>query len=158
MRGLAALLLAVPATALQAPPAPVPVFKSQVELVYVNVVVRDKNGAPVRGLKREDFALLEDGKAQTITTFGFEEVATESAPAEPATVETAPADAASAEAARAQVPPAERPAASAENPAVLKPASAGAPSAGTSLDSALSGHRLVVLLFDGHGTEQFTTA
>ncbi len=166
MRGLAALLLAVPATALQAPPAPPPVFKSQVELVYVNVVVRDKNGAPVRGLKREDFALLEDGKAQTITTFGFEEVATESAPAEPATVAAAPANAASVEAPRAQVPPAERPAASVETLAVLKPVPAGAPSAGAPLagaplagapsagaplDSALSGRRLVVLLFDGHG-------
>jgi len=52
---------------------PPPVFRSGTELVLVNVVVRDRNGAIVRGLRQADFALSEDDKAQTITSFDFEE-------------------------------------------------------------------------------------
>jgi VWFA-related protein len=44
------------------------------ELVLVNVVARDKKGNLIRGLKREDFTLTEDGKRQAITTFDFENV------------------------------------------------------------------------------------
>ena len=44
------------------------------ELVLVNVVVRDKKGSLIRGLKKEDFTLLEDGKRQDISTFDFEDV------------------------------------------------------------------------------------
>ncbi len=54
---------------------PRPLFRSGVDLVTVNVVVRDKNGQPVRGLTRDDFILTEDGRPQTISTFDFEEVA-----------------------------------------------------------------------------------
>lgn len=62
-----------------------PVFRSGVQTVYVNVIVRDGQGAFVRDLKREDFTILEDGRPQTITTFDFEEVP--SAPAEPLTAQ-----------------------------------------------------------------------
>jgi VWFA-related protein len=44
------------------------------ELVLVNVVVRDKKGNLVRGLKKEDFTVTEDGKRQEISTFDFENV------------------------------------------------------------------------------------
>src|SRR5436853_3167593 len=44
------------------------------ELVLVNVVARDKKGNLIRDLKKEDFALLEDGKKQGISTFDFENV------------------------------------------------------------------------------------
>jgi VWFA-related protein len=44
------------------------------ELVLANVVVRDKKGNLVRGLKKEDFTLYEDGKKQQISTFDFENV------------------------------------------------------------------------------------
>ena len=44
------------------------------ELVLANVVVRDKQGNLVRGLKKEDFTLYEDGKKQEISTFDFENV------------------------------------------------------------------------------------
>jgi VWFA-related protein len=44
------------------------------ELVLVNVVVRDKKGNLIRGLKKEDFTLAEDGKRQDISTFDFEDV------------------------------------------------------------------------------------
>ena len=44
-------------------------FRVESELVLVNVVVRDKQGKPVTGLKAEDFTLLEEGKAQKISSF-----------------------------------------------------------------------------------------
>lgn len=52
---------------------PAPVFRGGTELVLVNVVVRDKNGSVVRGLRQEDFAVTEDGKPQTVSSFDFEE-------------------------------------------------------------------------------------
>ena len=47
-------------------------FKSETELVLVNVTVRDRNGNPVRNLKREDFTLLEDNKPQQVISFDLE--------------------------------------------------------------------------------------
>ena len=62
-----------------------PSFRAGVELIYVNVVVRDGNGNIVRNLKKEDFTLVEDDKTQAITAFDFEEVPSEALPAaEPA--------------------------------------------------------------------------
>ncbi|HUK54740.1 MAG TPA: VWA domain-containing protein [Candidatus Binatia bacterium] len=49
-------------------------FKISTNLVLVNVVVRDSSGNLVRGLSKDDFQLLEDGKQQTIADFGFEDV------------------------------------------------------------------------------------
>jgi VWFA-related protein len=51
-----------------------PVFRSGVDLVLVDVVVRDKSGAVVKGLTAEDFELFEDGARQQIRTFAFEEI------------------------------------------------------------------------------------
>jgi VWFA-related protein len=86
--GLASLLLqsAAPLRAQQpAPPQPAPSQNSKSrepvspirvtsELVLANVVVRDKSGKLVRGLKKEDFTLYEDGKKQDISTFDLESV------------------------------------------------------------------------------------
>jgi Ca-activated chloride channel homolog len=47
-------------------------LKVDVKLVNVFVTVTDDHGAPVAGLKKEDFALLEDGKPQTISVFDKE--------------------------------------------------------------------------------------
>jgi Ca-activated chloride channel family protein len=47
-------------------------LKVDVKLVNVFVTVTDEHGAPVAGLKRENFALLEDGKPQTISVFDKE--------------------------------------------------------------------------------------
>jgi len=47
-------------------------FKLRVNLVQVKVVVRDDKGELVRDLKREDFQIYDQGKLQTITTFGVE--------------------------------------------------------------------------------------
>src|SRR5262245_4837643 len=53
-----------------APPAPPqPTFKAQVEYVEVDALVTDRNGNFVRGLSKDDFQVLEDGKPQTISTF-----------------------------------------------------------------------------------------
>ena len=49
-------------------------FRVNTNLVLVNVVVRDKHGNLVRGMTKDDFQLLEDGKPQTIADFGFEDV------------------------------------------------------------------------------------
>src|SRR6478736_6457973 len=76
-RAQVALLLAftvcAPLTAGQnPPPAPQsqqPTFKLQVDYVEVDVVVTDRQGNLVRDLKKEDFQVLEDGKAQAINTF-----------------------------------------------------------------------------------------
>ena len=44
-------------------------FRSSVNAVEVYAAVVDRNGAPVTGLTRADFTLLEDGRPQTISTF-----------------------------------------------------------------------------------------
>ena len=46
-----------------------PTFSSQVELVTVDVVVLDGKGQLSRGLSRDDFTILEDGKPQPIASF-----------------------------------------------------------------------------------------
>ena len=42
--------------------------------MLVNVTVRDKNGNFVRGLKPEDFTILEDNKPQKVVSFDIENV------------------------------------------------------------------------------------
>jgi VWFA-related protein len=46
-----------------------PTFQTKAELVLVPVVVSDKKGGHVHGLKKEDFAIVEDDKAKEITVF-----------------------------------------------------------------------------------------
>jgi VWFA-related protein len=45
------------------------VIKATSQTVLVDVVVGDRSGHPVPGLKKEDFAILEDGKPQPISYF-----------------------------------------------------------------------------------------
>ncbi|HYM26474.1 MAG TPA: VWA domain-containing protein [Vicinamibacterales bacterium] len=107
-----------------------PIFRSGTELVLVNVVVRDKNGAVVRNLTRDDFSVTEDDKSQTITSFDFEEL------------DKLNADATPREEPQPVLPPkpAARPAESAE----AKDRGAGTPS--VKID--MHGRRLIVLFFD----------
>lgn len=56
------------------PQQPASAIRVTSELVLANVVVRDKSGKLIRGLKKEDFTLYEDGKKQDISTFDFESV------------------------------------------------------------------------------------
>jgi VWFA-related protein len=46
-----------------------PVFSRDIELVKVDVVVSDKSGNPVTGLKQEDFTVLDQGQPQAINSF-----------------------------------------------------------------------------------------
>ena len=51
------------------------VLRTESDLVLTNVVVRDaKTGEVIRGLKQNDFTILENGKAQQISSFDFESV------------------------------------------------------------------------------------
>jgi VWFA-related protein len=54
-------------------------FRTVSDLVLVNLVVRDKQGQPVRGLKASDFTVLEDGKQQQVMSFDVEDVTSERA-------------------------------------------------------------------------------
>jgi VWFA-related protein len=44
-------------------------FKAGVDLVHFSVILTDKQGAPITGLKADDFEVIEEGKAQTISYF-----------------------------------------------------------------------------------------
>jgi VWFA-related protein len=56
-----------------------PTFKLRVDYVEVDVVVSDRQGNLVRDLKKEDFQVLEDGKAQAITNFTLVDIPVERA-------------------------------------------------------------------------------
>jgi len=45
------------------------VLRATSRLVLVSTIVWDKDGAPVSGLTRDDFEVLEDGKPQSVATF-----------------------------------------------------------------------------------------
>lgn len=77
---IAALALWVPSPSARQSVQRRTTFRAGVELIYVNVVVRDGSGNIVRNLKKEDFTLVEDDKAQNITAFDFEEVPSEAIP------------------------------------------------------------------------------
>jgi VWFA-related protein len=44
-------------------------FQAKVHVVVEDVVVTDRKGEPVKGLKKEDFQIFEEGKPQTIASF-----------------------------------------------------------------------------------------
>ncbi len=66
----------------QAPAQPAPTFRSTVNLILVDVVVRDRRGQIVKGLTQNDFQIVEDGKPQQILTFAFEEIERNAQPIE----------------------------------------------------------------------------
>lgn len=92
-RNLITLLMAFTLAAQQ--PDEVPVFRTSANLVVVTVFVRDRNGKPLTGLKKEDFVLSENGKPQTISVFDFQQLAPEpkEAAAAPAVAAAAPVEA-----------------------------------------------------------------
>ncbi len=53
----------------QHPDIPTPTFRSTTRLVQVDVVVTDKAGNPITGLKPEDFTVFQDGKPQPVRAF-----------------------------------------------------------------------------------------
>ena len=66
-------LLVTPLVAQEVPR--VPAFPTKVEALTVDVVVLDASGRPVRGLTKEDFTVLEDGRPQAVVGFEAREVA-----------------------------------------------------------------------------------
>jgi VWFA-related protein len=103
-----------------------PRFRAAVDLVVVNVVVRDKNGNVVRGLKRDDFVVTEDNRPQEVTNFDFEEIDTKAG--EFALPESMPTVLGGVGAAKPAAP------------------AAALPASPTLVD--LHGRRLIVMLFD----------
>jgi VWFA-related protein len=110
---------------------PRPVFRAGTELVTVNVVVRDRNGAVVRGLGRNDFVVTEDARPQTISSFDFEELDREDAAPGPAQETSGPILE-------------RRPA----HPDPARPAAGPSESAGPAAKLDMRGRRLIVLFFD----------
>jgi VWFA-related protein len=77
-------LAVAPWTASQEQP---PTFKREVEVVTVDVVVVNKAGNPITGLRREDFTILDEGAPQAIVNFDVVTLPDEPAPAAPRPVE-----------------------------------------------------------------------
>ncbi len=75
-RALACLLIAGLLTAQQEI-----VFRTETNLIVVNVTVRDSAGRPIEGLTREDFQLFEDDKPQQISVFELQKLGTDPLPA-----------------------------------------------------------------------------
>lgn len=103
-------------------------FKSESNLVILDISVKDKSGKVITGLKKEDFVITEDGKPQTVGVFEFQKLG-DDAPPPPRVA----ADKVATVAARKATAPAEtKPAA--------KPSATGA--------IRYQDRRLVVMLFD----------
>ena len=125
-----------------------PVFHSKVNLILVDVDVRDKNGLPLKGLKQSDFQLFEDGKAQEILNFKYEEVAPTTKAVE--TVSTLAAKNTDKGAVAITTKPVKPAAKPADKPADAPAEEVKAPiDAGQGLTSdQVANHRLWILLFD----------
>lgn len=65
-----------------------PAIKVYTRLVQASVVVEDKHGNPVAGLKKEDFTVLDDKQPQTISVFSVSTNRIPSSPSPPAPPDT----------------------------------------------------------------------
>ena len=65
----AAIAVALCSVSGLAPGAQQPTFRAGVDLVHFGVTVVDRQGKPVSGLTREDFAVVEAGKKQSVQFF-----------------------------------------------------------------------------------------
>ncbi len=73
--GLFAMMLSgQPQTAPRNSDAGVTTFRSDTNLVVVNVFARDKSGRAVTNLKKDDFTVLEDGKPQAVSVFELQKI------------------------------------------------------------------------------------
>ncbi len=119
----------------QQPPAPV--FRANLSLVSVDVIVRDRDGKVVKGLTEKDFEVVEDGRPQEVRTFTFAEIKV-GAPAATTSMNLL----AGVE---------EKVLSNTSPTAANTPASVAAPAPMRSED--LAGRRLVILLFDTSSME-----
>ena len=120
-------------------PAQTPSFRSGVSLALVDVVVRDRSGAVVTGLRGDDFELFEDGVRQQIVSFAFESIGRD-APAIAGGSALAGGDAGGA-----QTPLA---APSAGATGIPSPAAAADVPTHPLTSDEVAGHRLLTLVFD----------
>jgi VWFA-related protein len=60
------------------PPTPLPrgkgTIRSTVDLVEIDVQVTDRNGKPIKELNQEQFTITEDGKAQKVSAFEYNDI------------------------------------------------------------------------------------
>ena len=120
-------------------PAQTPSFRSGISLVLVDVVVRDRSGAVVTGLRGDDFELFEDGVRQQIVSCAFESIGRD-APA------IAGASALAGAGARGAQTPLAVP--SADATGVSAPAAAADVPTHPLTSDEVAGHRLLTLVFD----------
>lgn len=129
---IAALVAAAgPRPAAQQQP-PAPVFRANLSLVSVDVIVRDREGKVVRGLTEKDFEVIEDGRPQEVRTFTFAEI--KEGPAAAVSVDL--------------LAGVEEKVLSNTSPTVTKAAAVEAPAPVPMRSEDLAGRRLVILLFD----------
>jgi Ca-activated chloride channel family protein len=65
----------MPASAQSPRPTPrTPVFQAEIEVINLNVSITDPRGQYVTGLKKEDFAVFEDGVRQELSIFASEDL------------------------------------------------------------------------------------
>src|SRR5262245_4622261 len=122
-----------------------PVFRSVREMVLVDVVVRDRSGVVVKGLKAGDFEILEDGKPQEVLTFSFQETNTSAKAIDSAALLAGVDSKLTAATTTAKPTTPTKPTTPATPPAAVEPAPAD-PVAFNSDE--LAGRRLMILLFD----------
>src|SRR5579883_2499156 len=77
MRKIVSLFLCMLLAGLAQEPDATVTFKSQSNLVVINVFARDKDGKPVTGLKKSDFVLTENGVPQEVAVFEFQKLTTD---------------------------------------------------------------------------------
>ena len=63
----------------QKPPPPTQTFRSSVDVVTLHTTVRDSDGRPLRGLRQNDFTVLDNGERRTIRMFQADDAAAVSA-------------------------------------------------------------------------------
>src|SRR5689334_17842722 len=79
MRPIVAFFVAFALSAQQTPQPPAPAvprgtikFEANTQLVVEDVIIKDKSGNPITGLKPSDFVVLEDGKPQKVEFVEFQ--------------------------------------------------------------------------------------
>ncbi len=111
------------------------VFRSGLNLVSVDVIVRDKSGAVVRGLTAADFEVREDGRPQEVSSFSFEEITSKALPPVESAGLLAGVEAKIAEDAK-------------RAPAAAAVGAAPEPAPAPMTSDMLAGRRLITLVFD----------
>jgi VWFA-related protein len=55
-------------------PAQAPALRVSSDLVRIDIEVTDKSGKPIKGLRRDQFTITDDGKPQAISSFSFSDI------------------------------------------------------------------------------------